>query len=121
MKEIRQAVLKKGGKIKSRGRKAETLTEAERAKRKEERKVAAKERRDEKNAWLRSLSPDLAPKPRGPKLTDEERVARRSARAKKRREEKKEEEQQLLNFAKKNKQDLKKMGLDPSAFKYLKF
>jgi len=119
MKEIRAAVLRKSGKIRSRGRKSESLTEEQRLQRKEERKAAAKKRRDEKNEWLRKIG--LEPTPRGEKLSEEDRKARRSERAKKRREGKKKEETELLKFAAQHKKDLSKLGLDPSAFKYLKF
>jgi len=119
MREIRQAVLRKSGKIRARGRKAESLDEAQREARKEERKATAKKRREEKNEWLRKFN--LGPTPRGEKLSEEERKARRAERGKKRREGKKAEETELLKFAAQHKKDFSKLGLDPTKFKYLKF
>lgn len=76
--------------------------------RKEAAKKRAKERKEERDAILSEYG--LGPGRRGPKLSKEEKRARRKARAKKKRDFMKEMAKKYPNLA-------KKYGIDPSKFK----
>jgi len=89
-KDIRKALLEIGGKkAKGRARTGHEKSVAEIAADKARRAAKAKKRREERNAYLRSLDPTgqkgIAPRKKGEKMTEEERKAKRAERGKTRR------------------------------------